>query len=447
MANGTLVTKILLLNGSKATWDQLATYVLAKGEPAVEFVDAPNSASGNVLSAVKVKIGDGYTRYKNLPYVGDEIATSLAAAVERIAALETTVASVGSEVWELTSDAELPTVGKDGSSPIKSGSVAIVKTLIDGEGESAHYSYTAYVHNGEKWCAMDGNYNASNVYFDDDFTFTKAIGTVTIPSSGSTVVDAQGKNLKEFFAALFAAEQNPQTTQPSVSFNSATSGAKEVGTKVTPTWNAKLNAGSYTYGPETGVTATSWEISNNSSDETATTASGSFAEITVTETTNYTITAKANYADGAMPKTNIGNDYAAGQIKAGSKSKTSNPITGYRAWFYGYKNGTNALATGEGNTIKDLDSADIRALTSQKGSFPAQIDTVDMKQIFFAAPAGEVTSVVVSDATNGAPQTVTKTSVDVEGANGYTATAYDVFYVSNAVAGTGSAKFNIVTTK
>jgi hypothetical protein len=47
-----------------------------------------------------------------------------------------------------------------------------------------------------KWCAMDGNYNADNVYFDDDLIFTESVGTVVIPESGSTKVAAAGKNIK-----------------------------------------------------------------------------------------------------------------------------------------------------------------------------------------------------------------------------------------------------------
>jgi hypothetical protein len=43
---------------------------------------------------------------------------------------------------------------------------------------------------------MDGNYNADNVYFDDDFIFTESVGTVVIPESGSTKVAAAGKNIK-----------------------------------------------------------------------------------------------------------------------------------------------------------------------------------------------------------------------------------------------------------
>lgn len=47
--------------------------------------------------------------------------------------------------------------------------IFVVKTLIsDGK-----YSYTAYVYNGTAWGAMDGNYNAENVYFADDLTILR----------------------------------------------------------------------------------------------------------------------------------------------------------------------------------------------------------------------------------------------------------------------------------
>lgn len=41
----------------------------------------------------------------------------------------------------------------------------------------------------------------------------------------------------------------------------ASAKAYEVGTKITPSYSAKLNAGSYSYGPATGITATSWSVS------------------------------------------------------------------------------------------------------------------------------------------------------------------------------------------
>ena len=68
-----------------------------------------------------------------------------------------------------------------------------------------------------------------------------------------------------------------------------------------------------------------------------------------------------------------------------------------------------------------------------------------MQQMFFAFPKGVKSSVSVANSTNGAPQTVTKlsTTVKVNGANGYEAVDYDVFYISNAAAESGSTTFKI----
>ena len=85
---------------------------------------------------------------------------------------------------------------------IAKGDIIIIKDLIaDGK-----YQHTAYVFDGENWSAMDGNYNAENVYFDEDFVFTEKIGTVKTLTNGSATVSAAGKNVKEFLASLFAAE-------------------------------------------------------------------------------------------------------------------------------------------------------------------------------------------------------------------------------------------------
>ena len=54
---------------------------------------------------------------------------------------------------------------------LNKGDIAIVKDPIaDGV-----YQYTAYVYNGSAWAAMDGNYNANNVYFDEDLLLLRVL--------------------------------------------------------------------------------------------------------------------------------------------------------------------------------------------------------------------------------------------------------------------------------
>jgi len=222
------------------------------------------------------------------------------------------------------------------------GDIAIVKEQIAND----KYSYTAYFFDSTlqtpAWVAMDGNYDANNIYFKDDFIVTEKIGTIQTLTNGSATLVAAGRNLNQVLATLLATEKQPSVSQPVVSITLSQAGEYEVGSKVTPSYSASLSAGSYTYGPPTGVTATSWSVTDGST--TLTTATGSFSEITVTSSTNYKITATATYDDGVYAKTNIGNDSTT-KVAAGSKSKTSSAITGYYKCFWGYKSNQDITPT------------------------------------------------------------------------------------------------------
>lgn len=424
-----LKTRIILRNDSTANWTaNESTAVLLKGEIGIEFNPDADTAGKKIL----MKIGDGITKWKDLPYFGGEEAH----------VYEAQVAKGGDHSAAITA-------ALNGATP-NTHDVAIVKEAViaaDKLGDSTQrYQFTAYRWNGTAWAACDGNYSASNVYFDEDFTFTKAIGTVTIPSSGSKVVAATGKNLKEFFAGLFAQEQNPTTTQPTATLDSNNIGAKEVGTNIAINFIFKTNPGSYSYEPKnTGVTFSNYSATFNGENKTG--ASGTFTTYQVKDGDNLTITGSCESSQGAIPKTNIGNDYPAGQIQAKTFSNlTKGTLTGYRAWFCGYKNGTDALAD-----PTKITGADIRALgNSANGSWKSQMNVSQMKQMFFAAPAGRGSKPSVKDHSTTAPQTVQgPITVHVKGANNYVTEdapegmAYDVWYVANADAASGSATLDI----
>lgn len=283
----------------------------------------------------------------------------VATSPEEVANLIVNKVSVSTQVFQIVLEegqTDIEAIEKEISGlTINIGDIAIVKDeFVEGKIE-----HTAYVYNGEEWVAMDGNYNASNVYFDEDFVFTKAIGTVTIPASGSKKVDAAGKSLKQFFAGLFAQEEttNLIKTNPSVSGLTVNeTGSYEVGTVLTPTYSATFNAGAYDYGPSpTGVVVNNWKITSTNGDDIsgADKQTGSLASLTVGADTVYSVTAEASYDAGSYALTNLGNT-STERIAAGTKSKTaSSAITGYRNSFYG----TFADKTTE------LNSANIRALT------------------------------------------------------------------------------------
>ncbi len=222
-------------------------------------------------------------------------------------------------------------------------------------------------------------------------------------------------------------EKNPNITQPSVNLTSSSMGAKEVGEMVTPNYTASLNPGSYQFGPATGVTATVWTVTDTN-DGSRDTASGSFDEFQVTDDTNYSITAKAQHTEGAVPKTNIGNDYPDGKIQAAGadnpKSKTLGTITGYRKMFYGFST--------EQVGADGYNSALIRSLNGSKFSNNLNITVPPGKlEIIIACEATKANTLSIYSNTVFQNITATKltTTVDVEGANGYTAKAYNVWHV------------------
>lgn len=412
MSEKTLNVKLLLRNGLSAEWETSGR-ILGKGELAW-------ASDTGVF-----KIGDGEHTWKQITRTYKDFESVQSAIDTAVAGLsKTNVTEIDVKKGDNHQD-HLPTGAAQGD-------IAIVREVISGDKKQ----YTAYVYTGSEWAAMDGNYDAENVYFQKDLTITAPIGVQTIPSTGSKTLATTGKNLKQVLDMIVASEENPSTTQPSVTLNSSNIGAKEVGTNIAIAYSFATDPGSYTYGPATGVTFSGYEATFNG--ETRTGASGTFTSMQVVDDTNLSISGKCASSEGAVPLTNLGNPYEAGKIAAKNYTPSKGTLTGYRGWFYGYYNGTTAIANPAAIT-----SAQLRAFGT-KTNFPTTMNTSQMQQMFFAAPKGRVSSVSISNAVNGAPLTVTKGSASVEGANGYTAADYDLFYVANAVAEGGDSKWNIV---
>lgn len=414
MSEKTLNVKLLLRNGLSAEW-KASSRILGKGELAWA------SDTG------EFKIGDGEHTWEKITRTYkdfESVQSAINTAVAGLSKTDVTEIDVGRGVDH---QGHLPTGAAKGD-------IAIVREEISGDKKQ----YTAYVYTGSEWAAMDGNYDAENVYFQKDLTITAPIGVQTIPSTGSKTLATTGKNLKQVLDMIVASEENPSTTQPSVTLNSSNIGAKEVGTNIAIAYSFATNPGSYTYGPATGVTFSGYEATFNG--ETLTGASGTFASIQVKDNTNLSISGKCSSSEGAIPVTNLGNPYEAGKIAAQNYTPSKGTLTGFRGWFYGYYNGAQAIADPAA-----ISSDQLRAFGADKTSFPTSMNTTQMQQMFFAAPKGRVKSVSISNAVNGAPLTVVKGTCSVEGANHYNAVEYDLFYVANAVAEGGNSKWTIVT--
>lgn len=251
---------------------------------------------------------------------------------------------------------------------------------------------------------------------------------------------------------IFSKRLQPSiTAQPSIgTFTLIGAGAVEAGTKVAATAysGATLNAGSYQYGPATGVTATNWKVERITDKATTEVANAETASLAAGSDNNggagfvigdaggdavasLKYKATATHGAGVTAKDNLGSDSnPAVAIAAGTKSKETAAYTPFRNYFYG--------ATAEKPT---LNSDYIRSLTKSGKAYAAGTLTINVPvgaqrvAIACIATAKGVTKVINETAMNAdVTSTFTKSTVSVEGANGYLAKDYNVWVFEPAVA-------------
>lgn len=396
MADKTLTTQIILRNGTTAQWEA-STKILKLGEVGID------------TTKNEIRIGDGEHTWKDLKIAGADQA-AIQALIDKAEDKVSVLLVEGNE----TDTEMLATIANPAQ-----GDMAIVERAV-ATGSKVN-SHTAYAYDGEKWCAMDGNYNAKNVYFDSDFTYTSAIGAVGAPSGGSGKLAASGKSVEEFMASILAKEANPNTTQPAASVKiTGGNGTFEIGTHKNISYSASLSAGSYTYGPATGVVAGT--VTASFDGKTNEGATGTFENVIADGIKELNVSITHN--EGAVPNTNLGNPYAGGKIAAGTKSaKASQTLVGVRHMFYGPM-----------TTDAELNSENIRKLKHEAAS-KKTIDTfgagAGAVKVVVAVPTNmKVTKVLMPSAMNAdATASFVKQagSVQVEGAEGFTAAAYNVW--------------------
>ena len=261
---------------------QLKTRILLRNDTATAWTNAnPVLMKGEIgieTDTNKFKIGDGLTAWSALSYVGTQV--------------------------EVTGEGEVIT----GASVSANGTLTLTR----------------------------GKLYLDDVLLEAPLTYTAPIGVLTVPSSGSGKIgepkeEGQKVTLLDALNEILATAKDPTVTNPSVSISLTDAKAYEVGTEFTPSYSVSFNAGSYQYGPATGITAT-YAVSDTAS-HTATTTSGSFAKFTVGDTTNYKVSVTATHTAGAVPKNNLGSEVPGKKIAAGTKSATSGAVTGYRNSF------------------------------------------------------------------------------------------------------------------
>lgn len=405
MATKTLNTKIIIRNDTAEVWTTKNS-ILSKGEFGVE-----NDTN-------KFKIGDGSTAWKDLAYAGADQA-----------AIENIIAQNRDSLYKYTrtdasqSDADAISAALGENTAVQ-GDIVVITTTVEG----STYEQSAFMYDGTQWAAMTGKVDADKVILQNDITMAgnyTQVGNLTKEQTKTATFATKGKSVAEALTEIFSKRLQPTiTSNPAVTLTFGQAKAYEVGTTVSPTYSASLSAGSYTYGPATGITATSWEISDTAGN-TADTASGSFADVVVTDNTNYKITAKANYGAGAVAVDNLGATSSPEiKIAAGSATKTSGAITGYRNTFYGT---VTEKAEVTSTIIRGLTKSNMAL--SNGSSFTVTIP-VGAVRVIFAYPATlqDVSSVKDVNGLNAEIKSAfTKSSVTVAGAGADAGIAYKVY--------------------
>ena len=410
MATKTLKTKIIMRNDTAEKW-RIKNPILDKGEIGVES------------NTNKFKIGDNATAWNDLAYAGADQA-----------AIENIIAQNRDSLYKYTrtdasqSDADAIDAALGENTAVQ-GDIVVITTTVEG----STYEQSAFMYDGTQWAAMTGKVDADKVILQNDITMAgnyTQVGNLTKEQTKTATFATKGKSVAEALTEIFSKRLQPTiTSNPAVTLTFGQAKAYEVGTTVSPTYSASLSAGSYTYGPATGITATSWEISDTAG-KTADTASGSFADVVVTDNTNYKITAKANYGAGAVAVDNLGaTSHPEIKIAAGSATKTSGAITGYRNTFYGT---VTEKAEVTSTIIRGLTKSN-KALANGN-SFTINIP-VGAVRVIFAYPAvlQDVSSVKDVNGLNAEIKSAfTKSSITVAGAGADTGIAYKVYVIDFA---------------
>lgn len=344
------------------------------------------------------------------------------------------------------------------TSPVD-GAIAIISTVID----EKTYGQVSFMYSEEQgdWVALVGNVDADKVILRGDITLAgnyTQVGNLTKTQTGTGTFATDGKSVAAALTEMLSKREQPKiTANPSAgNLNISPTGNVEAGTKFTSISAAAVSFedGAYTYEATTGVTVT---------DRTAARAftPASTAAITVADNGSFTdtfdgqigdmggdgvysvikYTETISYSDGNIAKDNLKDaSNPPIQIKAGSITKTSGELKPYRKYFY--------TAT---TTVSDsFDSAAIRLMTGSSSAAAAGTKfnitiPAGCKQVVIAYPATVRDINAIAD--SGAFGTdikgsFVKQTVEVEGANGYTAIEYKV-YVYTPAAALGANTYNV----
>lgn len=323
----------------------------------------------------KFKFGNGTDSWNDLKYAGTDLA-EIMPLIENAEDNYTVIDATAEQSDAQAITAVIPTPGK--------GDMATVRRTISGDAKS----YSLYVYDGANWSAADGAYDASNVYFKNDFTLAgdyTSIGNVKL-SEGT--LSAAGQSVEALLTSILTKELNTglKTGDPTASISSFTE-YYEIGKGGSKSVTVSLNSdGSYAYGfsanpvepPEGAVVTT---VTNNGSTgvvvdtsvekpysvtfngSTQSAANATFTLEAPIKLAKTELKAKGTVAhtQGAVPVSNLNKAYPTQRIASGTKTSAESSV--FR-WYIPYYSG---FIYGKENKM-DKTNPDLSKLTKATGS-------------------------------------------------------------------------------
>jgi hypothetical protein len=314
--------------------------------------------------------------------------------------------------YEKESEAELFAL----SSTCVNGDTGVVKTQI---GDNL-YSYKAYVFDGTlgTWKAMDGNYSANNVYFENDITAMYTFGKHTGTDASPVTIDAKGMTLAQVFeGALTKVNNAPSVTNPTCDISIASQSDKEIGSTVnTFTWNRSYTDGSYGFGRygdtkeksagcklSSSTVTCSKELTDASTALSATSGTAYLTEpvtLGIGSNTIATMNLTCNYeASPYEPANNIGGKATEkSPIAAGSKTDSATlTVSGYRqALYIGTTTQERASDSITSDFLKGVEKVDGKAVFSSLKNETQKNNNKKTGTYTITVPVGEKTIVIAS---------------------------------------------------
>jgi len=422
------------VQNASSNWDSVYSSTLSNSadwENASTKVENTSSDWDSVVSSVSSASADwenSTTKVENTSANWDSVYStveSASAGWKNHVTLKTVPYSENEVLTYYTSSIDNPSVGD---------ALILKKQLIDG---SDKYAYSSFEFDGENWKPAAGVYNvdggaysAEDVFFTDNLTSTYSIGNIDIGTTGSAVISAKGKNIKQVFNEIFLKEKFPTTTLPTASLSYTGMGAYESGSWASPTYSITYYKGSYTYGPESNANATNYSTVFNGN--TYTSQSGSVASLMVTDalsSNTLRMSSSVRYGnDTVVPVTNLGNPYSSVQIKNGSTPvKYSSYITSYRQSFCGGL--TSKTGTFNSSLVRNL-ATKSNKYTPKGSSISMEYKVGDIRAVFaYPSTIGNASEIIDKNGLNAnIIDAFIKTVVNVNDASNSNPIPYNVYY-------------------